>query len=71
MSDKPRPIRERFPPPWTVEETPSGFAMISANGVRLAYVYTKSRSATEGLTVGEAKAIATAISRLGVSDRLT
>ena len=64
MSDQ-RTIRERFPTPWTIEETPSGFAVISANGVRLAYVYTKSRSAIDGLTVGEARAIATAISRLG------
>lgn len=64
MSDQ-RTIRERFPPPWTIEETPSGFAVISANGVRLAYVYIKTRSAVEGLTVGEAKAVATAISRLG------
>jgi len=67
MSDKPRPIRERFPPPWTVEETPSGFVVTSANGVRLAYVYTKPRSAIDGLTVSEARAVATAISRLSIN----
>ncbi len=64
MSDQ-RTIRQRFSPPWTIEETPSGFVVVSANGVRLAYVYTKTRSAIDGLTVGEARAIAAAISRLG------
>ena len=56
MSDQ-RTIRQRFPPPWTVDSIPGGFVVTSANSVRLAYVYVT----REGLTVGEAKAVAEAI----------
>jgi hypothetical protein len=29
----------RFPKPWTVEPMPSGYQLIAANGIILAYVY--------------------------------
>jgi hypothetical protein len=32
------PLR-RFPKPWTVEQTPSGYLLIDANGIVLAHVY--------------------------------
>ena len=35
----PRPIRERFPPPWRIEELPAGFRIVDTNGTALAYVY--------------------------------
>lgn len=59
MTDQ-RTIRQRFPPPWTVESIPGGFVVISANRVRFAYVYVT----REGLTVREAMAVATAVSLL-------
>jgi hypothetical protein len=59
MSD-PRPIRERFPSPWRVEQVASGYRVNDATGTALAYVY----AGPQGLTQAEALAIARAIARL-------
>jgi len=53
-----RTFRDRFPPPWHVDEIPGGFAVVSANGVRLAYVYVRAAESERGLTRGEALALA-------------
>ena len=34
----------RFPPPWTVEQTPGGFKVLDANGQALVYVYARETS---------------------------
>lgn len=54
----PPTIRERYPLPWAVEQTPGGFAITDAFGKRLAFLYAKSHASMDGLTAGEAKAIA-------------
>lgn len=63
--------RRRFPAPWTVEETPGGFAVVDANGVRVARVYFRDDlhayrfgQFREHLTSDEARRIARAIARL-------
>jgi hypothetical protein len=35
----------RFPPPWTAEKMPDGYAVRDANGQALAYVYSRSNEA--------------------------
>jgi hypothetical protein len=64
----PRSIRERFPPPWHVEQIPGGYRVIDEHGRPLAYVYTAdggTRSALPvSLTPAEALALARAIARL-------
>lgn len=61
-------IRERYPPPWRVEQIPGGFRVVASNCVPVAYVYGlagHARSAApNSLTPAEALAIAQAISRL-------
>lgn len=61
-------FRERYPPPWTIEEIPGGYKITSANGVALAYVYAlegHARSASpNSLTLPEARSIANAIACL-------
>lgn len=61
-------IRERYPPPWRVDEMPAGFRVIDRNGTALCYIY-----ALEGFTRGavpnaltraEALSVAKAIARL-------
>ena len=52
-------IRERYPLPWAVERTPGGFAIVDARGKRLAFLYVKHHASMDGLTAGEASAIAT------------
>jgi hypothetical protein len=64
-----RPIRERFPPPWRLEQLlPGGYRVTDAHGTPLVYVYAVeggARSALpHSLTPSEAQAIATAIIRL-------
>ncbi len=59
----------RFPAPWRVEATPSGFRVIDAEGKALAYVYGlhdhEQRSDTAGrLSIDEARRIAAGIARL-------
>jgi hypothetical protein len=34
-----RSIRERFPPPWRLEDVPGGYRVTDAHGRPLAYVY--------------------------------
>lgn len=64
-----RTFRDRYPPPWIVEVTQgSHFAIVSANGVRLAFVDV-GHPMVGGLTVSEAKAIAEAISGLALDTR--
>jgi hypothetical protein len=64
----PRSIRERFQPPWRVEDVPGGYRVTDTNGRPLAYVYAVDVGARaalpEALTPAEAHAIATAIARL-------
>ena len=65
-----RPIRERFPPPWRIEELPAGYRIVDKNGTPLAYAYvyvSDGRAQTTmstALTPSEARALATAITRL-------
>ena len=54
----------RFPPPWTVEQIPSGFKVVDANGLALAYVYAGETSAAKLLTPDEARRIAANITKL-------
>ena len=62
-----RSFRERYPPPWSVEEIPGGFKVVSSNGFALAYLYALegfARSASPNtLKPEEALAIARAICR--------
>ena len=65
---KPAPlksIRERYPPPWALERTPSGFCVCAANGTRLASVFGEDkplrREILRYLTMTEAQAMAAAI----------
>lgn len=58
----------RFPPPWSVVELAEAFAVLDANGQRLAYVYF-SEDAARGTLTGhlsrdEARRIAAGIARL-------
>ena len=66
---EPRTIRDRFPAPWTAEETPAGYCVRDASGAPLAYVYASPPAqlgtlTPKGLSVGEARAIAQAIASL-------
>ena len=58
-------FRERYPPPWSVEEMPGGFKVVSSNGFTLVYVYSVdgiARSASPNtLSSPEALVIARAI----------
>ena len=58
----------RFPPPWTVEETPACFIVWDRNGQALAYVYFEDepgrRSAAKLLERNEARRIAVNIAKL-------
>ena len=48
---EPRSIRERFPPPWSIEELPAGFRVMDKNGVALAYVYASDDRAQTTMSV--------------------
>jgi hypothetical protein len=65
---RPRPIRDRIPPPWRLEDVPGGFRVTDAHGRPLAYVYSVDGSARaalpDALTPAEARAIALTIARL-------
>ena len=58
----------RFPPPWTIEQTPGGYKVIGANGQALAYVYARETQAdadiAKALTMDEARRIASNIAKL-------
>ncbi len=61
-------LRDRYPPPWGVDELSSGYRVVSSNGFTLAWVYSAEgieRSADpEKLTHREALAMANAIVRI-------
>jgi hypothetical protein len=66
---EPRPIRERFPPPWRIEEISAGLRIVDRGGRPLAYVYVPDesvRAAIPGasLTRAEALSLCNAIARL-------
>ena len=58
----------RFPPPWTVEQTPGGFKVLDANGQALVYVYareTRNEANIAGvLTFDGARRIAVNVAKL-------
>ena len=55
----------RFPPPWTVEEQETWFAVRDRNGQQLAYVYFDNpRAAAKPLTRDEARRTAVNIAKL-------
>jgi len=58
--------KNRFPPPWTVENITGGFKVLDANGQALAFVYGQPGDPTIGssLTVDEARRIACNIAKL-------
>ena len=61
-------IRERYPPPWSVQEMDGGFRVMSSNGYPVAWVYSKDAwargAAPDSLSHSEALSIAKAIARL-------
>ena len=63
-------FRERYPPPWRVDEMPGGFSVVAANGIRIVWIYSVDdgvqRSASpHSLSHVEALALAKAIVGLG------
>ena len=58
----------RFPPPWSVEESPACFTVLDANGQKLAYVYFEEEPGRRGvaklLSHDEARRIAANIAKL-------
>lgn len=63
-------IRDRFPLPWQVEQTPGGYALTDANGRRLAFLYVRPHVSAPGLTEGEARSIArTLVEQVNASAR--
>ena len=66
-------IRDRYPPPWSVQEIAGGFRVMSSNGYPVAWVYSKDAwvrgAAPDSLSHSEALAIARAIARLADLDR--
>ena len=65
----------RFPAPWQVEQMPSGYRVLDANGQALAYVYAKDRKADADiahvLTTDEARRIAVKVIGLADFERAT
>ena len=63
-----RCVVRRFPPPWTVEETPGAFKVVDANGQAVAYTYCRdtaeSANVAKVLTRDEARRIAANIAKL-------
>ena len=58
----------RFPAPWQVEQIPSGYKVLDANGQSLAYIYGREKLADADiahvLTTDEARRIAVNVARL-------
>jgi len=56
----------RFPPPWAVEDIDGGFKVIDANGQGIVYGHADKRDAetAKGLTLDEARRIASNIAKL-------
>ena len=61
-------FRDRYPPPWRIDQLESGYRVVSSNGVTLAWIYSAdgiTRSADpHKLTHAEALAMANAIAAL-------
>ena len=61
-------LRERYPPPWRIDELSGGYRVVSSNGFTLAWIYSAdgvARSADpQKLTHREALAMAKAIAAL-------
>ena len=61
-------IRGKFPPPWRIRETASGFAIEDATGRNLAWVYgcegLRRTVLNDALSTAEARSVAKAIARL-------
>jgi hypothetical protein len=61
-------MSRRFPPPWTVEETPGGFKVLDATGQAVVYVYARETSNEANiagvLTFDEARRIALNVAKL-------
>jgi hypothetical protein len=66
--DKASVPARRFPPPWSIEETPTCFIVRDSRGQALAYVYCEDepgrRSAAKLLTRDEARRIAANFAKL-------
>lgn len=62
-------IRERYPPPWRVDEIDGGYRVMSSNDFCVAWIYSRDAwhrgARPERLMHNEALAIARAISKLG------
>ncbi len=56
----------KFPPPWHVVKIQGGFAVVDANGFRLAYVYAREEEMMwiDHLSPAEARKIALLIAKL-------
>ena len=66
-------FRERYPPPWRVEEIAGGFSVVAANGIRIVWIYSVDDGAMraaspQSLRHVEALALAKAIVGLGSDD---
>ena len=60
-------FRERYPPPWRIERTPSGYRVVASNDMSLLYIYAEEGWAltnSNRLSFPEARALATAIAKL-------
>lgn len=65
MSSKPRPIREKYPLPWSVDEVHGGHQhVVDANGQTIAVVHAARFYWQPHPTIPEARAIASAICAL-------
>jgi hypothetical protein len=64
----PNDITRRLPAPWQVEQIPSGYKVLDANGQALVYVYARETQqqvyAAKALTFNEARRIAVNIAKL-------
>ena len=63
-------FRERYPPPWRVEEMPGEFSVVAANGITIAWIYSvhdgvQRAASPHSLRHVEALALAKAIVGLG------
>lgn len=68
----PTSIRERYPPPWTVDEIDGGYRVMSSNGFCVAWIYSRDKwlrgAMPYCLMHNEALAIARAIAKLAERD---
>jgi len=61
-------LARRFPPPWSVAQTPGGFKVLDANGQSLAYLYGRETKADADIAkvpiMDEARRIASNIGKV-------